>query len=154
MKKIFSTLFFLSSFSIIAIAQIKGTVTLKGQLKNFSNQVEVEDLSDLQYLLPASTERIIIPDSDGKFSIRFKLSSPNYFRIGRNIFILLGRFQGAIDLGKVSLAEIGFGLVRGAEVSQPSALAEETDVIAGIDVIGGVRDQDDGMAFIGQFAQQ
>ncbi|SFG61912.1 TlpA family protein disulfide reductase [Pedobacter insulae] len=66
----------------------KGFVTLKGQLKNFSNQVEVEDLSEFQYLLPPTAERIIVPDANGNFSIRFKASSPNYYRLGRNSMYL------------------------------------------------------------------
>ncbi len=66
----------------------KNTVILQGQLKNFSNQVDVEDLSDLQYILPPSSERMIVPDTSGNFSIQFELASPNYFRLGRNILYL------------------------------------------------------------------
>jgi thiol-disulfide isomerase/thioredoxin len=80
---------FFSMFSLIAIAQKNNsTVSLKGQLKNFSNQVEVEDMSDLQYLLPPTSERMIIPDTSGHFNISFKVESPNYFRLGRNILYL------------------------------------------------------------------
>lgn len=63
-------------------------VTLKGELKNFSNQVQVEDLSEFQYLLPPTNERMIVPDAKSLFNIRFKLSKPNYFRLGRNILYL------------------------------------------------------------------
>ncbi len=66
----------------------KNGVTLKGSLKNFSNQVEVEDMSDLQYLLPPTSERMIIPDTSGHFKISFDVESPNYFRLGRNILYL------------------------------------------------------------------
>lgn len=66
----------------------KGTITLKGQLKNFSNQVEVEDLSEFQYLLPPTASRMIVPDAEGNFSIRFKASAPNYYRLGRNTMYL------------------------------------------------------------------
>src|SRR5258708_1183733 len=83
MKQILSILLFNCIFSLIAFTQTK-VVTLKGQLKNFSNQVEVEDMSDLQYLLPPTNERMILPDTNGNFSITFKLKTPNYFRIGRN----------------------------------------------------------------------
>lgn len=84
---ILSCSFFL--LSVTAKAQTaKKTVTLKGQLKNFSNQVEVEDLSDLQYLLPPTSERMIVPDTSGNFSIQFTLAAPNYFRLGRNILYL------------------------------------------------------------------
>ncbi|MDB5231559.1 MAG: Thiol-disulfide isomerase or thioredoxin, partial [Chitinophagaceae bacterium] len=76
-------------FTILSVAQKNNSrVSLKGQLKNFSNQVEVEDLSDLQYLLPASAARMIIPDTAGNFSISFNIQSPNYFRLGRNILYL------------------------------------------------------------------
>lgn len=73
-------------FSLLgAGAQQKKEVSIKGTLVHFSNQVEVEDMSAFQYLLPKKTERLIIPeDSSGKFEIRFPLNNPNYFRIGRN----------------------------------------------------------------------
>jgi thiol-disulfide isomerase/thioredoxin len=100
MKKLLITFLF-STIYISLVAQ-QNTVFLKGQLKNFSNQVEVEDLSDLQYLLPASPERIIIPDTAGKFSIRFKLESPNYFRIGRNILYLTPGDQMEVFIDKNS----------------------------------------------------
>lgn len=70
-----------------AFAQQK-TVTLSGQLIHFSNQVLVEDMSEYQYLDIPSSERIIVPDSAGKFSITFKIAAPNYFRVGRNILYL------------------------------------------------------------------
>ncbi len=79
-------LLFLVPFSVSA--QTAKTVTIKGVLKNFSNQVKVEDMSDLQYLATPTAERIVIPDADGKFQITFKLNSPNYFRLGRNILYL------------------------------------------------------------------
>jgi thiol-disulfide isomerase/thioredoxin len=70
-------------------AQQKNMITLKGKLLHFSNEVEVEDMSEFQYLLPPSLERMIIPeDSTGNFQIQFPLTSPNYFRIGRNILYL------------------------------------------------------------------
>jgi thiol-disulfide isomerase/thioredoxin len=87
MRRILSVLL-VCSFSIVASAQTRGNVSLKGKLKNFSNQVEVEDMSDLQYLLPPTNERMILPDTSGNFSITFSVASPNYFRIGRNILYL------------------------------------------------------------------
>ena len=89
MKTIF--LFFLSlCLCKITAAQKSSTqVSISGQLKNFSNQVEVEDLSEMQYLLfPTGSGRMIIPDSAGNFKIQFKLINPNYFRMGRNILYL------------------------------------------------------------------
>ena len=69
-------------------AQKISTVSIKGQLKNFSNQVEIEDLSDLQYIQPPTNERMIVPDTAGNFKIKFPVQSPNYFRLGRNILYL------------------------------------------------------------------
>lgn len=63
-------------------------VMLKGQLKNFSNQVMVEDMSEFQYLLPPTSERMIVPDENGNFNIKFRLGAPNYFRLGRNSLYL------------------------------------------------------------------
>lgn len=70
-------------------AQTKsGWVTLKGQLKGFSNQVEISDLSEFEYLLPPSSERVFVPDAAGNFSFKFKVSAPNYYRLGRNSLYL------------------------------------------------------------------
>jgi thiol-disulfide isomerase/thioredoxin len=84
----------------------KDIVVLTGTLRNFSNQVEIEDMSDLQYLLPGTTERIIIPDSNGNFSASFRLRSPNYFRVGRNILYLSpgDRLEAFIDKNNPALA--------------------------------------------------
>ncbi len=71
----------------IAMAQ-QNTVTLSGRLKNFSNQEEVQDLSDFQTLNRPTAERLITTDASGKFTITFNLAAPNYFRIGRNILYL------------------------------------------------------------------
>jgi thiol-disulfide isomerase/thioredoxin len=76
-------------FSTGALSQQeKNSVILKGKLKNFSNQVEVEDMSDLQYLLPPTSDRMIVPDTGGNFHIEFKTASPGYYRLGRNILYL------------------------------------------------------------------
>ena len=88
MKKLFSTLFLICVVSLLIAQKDSRIVNLKGQLKNFSSQVEVEDLSDMQYLLPPTSERMFVPDKDGNFNITFKVESPNYFRIGRNILYL------------------------------------------------------------------
>jgi thiol-disulfide isomerase/thioredoxin len=80
------TCFFLD---FAGVAQNKYFVEIKGTLIHFSNQVEVQDMSEFQYLLPPTSGRIIIPgDSSGRFTIKFPLSSPNYFRIGRNTLFL------------------------------------------------------------------
>lgn len=69
-------------------AQTAKTVTIRGVVKNFSSQVMIEDLSDMQYLLLPNPERMFIPGPDGSFRISFKISGPNYFRLGRNILYL------------------------------------------------------------------
>jgi len=89
-KKLF-LLFGLCGFIFCGVLaqQKKYFVKIKGTLAHFSNQVEVQDMSEFQYLLPPVPDRLIIPeDSTGKFHIRFALSAPNYFRIGRNALYL------------------------------------------------------------------
>lgn len=66
----------------------KGWVTLSGTTRNFNNQVEVEDMSEMQDLLLPDPQHFFVPDSSGHFSIKFSLNSPNYFRVGRNILYL------------------------------------------------------------------
>jgi len=85
--------FFLASFLAIACitssAQVtKGKVILTGTVRNFNNQVEVQDMSEMSDLLLPDAERFFVPDSAGNFKIRFSLNSPNYFRLGRNILYL------------------------------------------------------------------
>lgn len=63
-------------------------VLIKGTILNYHNQMQVEDLSEIGELSLPNLERSFIPDSIGKFSVSFKLSEPNYFRIGRNILYL------------------------------------------------------------------
>ncbi|CAN5329227.1 hypothetical protein BH10ACI2_BH10ACI2_15350 [soil metagenome] len=69
-------------------AQASRSVTIRGAVKNFSSQVMIEDLSDMQYLLPPNPERIFVAGADGAFKISFKVASPNYYRLGRNILYL------------------------------------------------------------------
>ncbi len=70
-------------------AQKKNVVTISGTFAHFSNQVEVQDMSEFQYLLPPTAERMIIPgERSGKFKTGFALDAPDYFRIGRNILYL------------------------------------------------------------------
>lgn len=64
------------------------SVTIKGTLKGFDNAIEVEDFSEFGYITPPTSERVIVPDKDGNFSIKFPVSSANYYRLGRNILYL------------------------------------------------------------------
>ncbi len=88
MKYIFYTLSLLW-FVQISFAQTgKRYVMLSGTIKNFNNQVEVEDMSEMRELLLPDPTHFFVPDSAGHFTITFLLASPNYFRIGRNILYL------------------------------------------------------------------
>ena len=66
----------------------KGKVILTGTVRNFNNQVEVEDMSEMKDLLLPDPSRFFVPDTAGNFRISFALNSPNYFRLGRNILYL------------------------------------------------------------------
>jgi thiol-disulfide isomerase/thioredoxin len=66
----------------------KGWVTLTGTTRNFNNQEEVQDMSEMSNLKLPDPQRFFVPDSLGRFTIKFSLGSPNYFRIGRNILYL------------------------------------------------------------------
>ena len=65
-----------------------GTAKLHGCLKHFTNEVPVEDISDLQYMIEPSAKRAIVTDSLGKFSIILNITTPNYYKIGRNVIYL------------------------------------------------------------------
>jgi len=79
------TLIVINSYSF---AQKSSTVKITGTALNFNNSVEVEDMSEFKDISLPSAERIFIPDSNKQFSIQFKLNTPNYFRIGRNILCI------------------------------------------------------------------
>lgn len=66
----------------------KDSVLLNGTLINFKNEIQVEDMSEMKELELPNSNRNFLPDSIGKFSIKFKLTTPNYFRLGRNILYL------------------------------------------------------------------
>jgi len=89
-----------------ATAQQKSYVELKGTLVHFNNSVQVEDMSELQYLLPLTDKRLIIADSTGHFNIKFPLAAANYFRIGRNILYLTpgDKMEVYIDFNNPELA--------------------------------------------------
>lgn len=66
----------------------KGNVILTGNVRNFNNQVEVQDMSEMGDLLLPVADRFFVPDAAGNFKVKFPLASPNYFRVGRNILYL------------------------------------------------------------------
>ena len=88
MRTLKATLVCLLVFPVFIVAQAKNAVSIHGTVKNFSSQVMVEDLSDMQYLLPPNPERTFVAGPDGAFRITFKVASPNYYRLGRNILYL------------------------------------------------------------------
>ncbi|TKC09641.1 TlpA family protein disulfide reductase [Pedobacter frigoris] len=102
------TLLCLCFFAFTQVYAQKGTgfITLKGQLKGFSNQVEVEDMSEFQYLLPPSAERVFVPDANGNFTMKFKAGGPNYYRLGRNALYLTpgDNLEVFIDKGNPKVA--------------------------------------------------
>lgn len=63
-------------------------VYLSGVTKNFNNQIQIEDMSELKDLVLPNAERMFTPDSNHNFAISFKLEKPGYFRMGRNILYL------------------------------------------------------------------
>ncbi|MES2373264.1 MAG: TlpA disulfide reductase family protein [Bacteroidota bacterium] len=71
-----------------SVAQTKGWVVLTGTTKNFNNQVEVQDMSEMSDLSLPDAERFFVPAADGSFKVKFRLGAPNYFRMGRNILYL------------------------------------------------------------------
>ena len=83
---IFCTCF--SLFSIALLAQGKNQVRLSGKLKNFSNQVEVEDLSDCNTSCPPLRTGLLSPIRPAISACILPVSQPNYFRLGRNILYL------------------------------------------------------------------
>jgi thiol-disulfide isomerase/thioredoxin len=77
----------LAGFIIICctgLAQAQSTVTLSGHIKNAGNMVIVNDFSEFELINRPAPEHTFIPDSNGNFTITFKLTAPNYFRIARN----------------------------------------------------------------------
>ncbi|MDB5211483.1 MAG: Thiol-disulfide isomerase or thioredoxin [Sediminibacterium sp.] len=88
MRYLFFFCTFLFAIQNAAISQTKGWVVLTGSTKNFNNQVEVQDMSEMSDLLLPDADRFFVPDAEGHFKVKFKLASPNYFRMGRNILYL------------------------------------------------------------------
>ena len=72
----------------------------------------------------------------------------------RYIWILVCRFQAAVNFGEVGFAEIRFCLFRWPEKGQASSLTEKTDVVTGIDIVSRMCHQHDGMSLVSKPAQQ
>jgi len=80
---------FASSYSLNSAAQNKTKIVyLNGIINQYHNEMTVEDMSELKDLMLPDGARTFLPDSNGKFSVQFKIAAPNYFRIGRNILYL------------------------------------------------------------------
>lgn len=82
---IFFSLFLFIKFTY---AQAVKTIKISGKAINFNNSVEVEDMTEFKEISLSSNERIFIPDSNQNFSIQFKIATPGYYRIGRNILYI------------------------------------------------------------------
>lgn len=87
--RIILTVIFILNLSLPAVAQREDNfVWLEGTIKNFNNEQEIEDMSEMKALELPNSKRTFLPDSAGRFFIKFKLDSSNYFRLGRNILYL------------------------------------------------------------------
>src|SRR6266851_2737539 len=75
-------------------------------------------------------------------------------RLRRTVGILIGRFQRAVNLGEVGLAEVGLRLVRWSVIGQSATLTQEAHVVTCVDIIRGMSLQNNGVSFVGQFAQE
>lgn len=69
-------------------AQKNTSVSIHGVAKNFNNQIQIEDMSEMGDLTLPNSERTFATDSNRNFSISFSLQKPSYFRFGRNILYL------------------------------------------------------------------
>lgn len=84
---ILALLLFINIF-ILKGQNTKFSCSLSGVIKNFTDKIEIEDMSEIGTLSLPNFERTLTPDSNGNFSITFKIRKPNYFRVGRNIIYL------------------------------------------------------------------
>lgn len=79
-----STLLFISS----GLYSQNHNVIIQGDIKNFSNQMSIEDMSEMAPLNLLDNARTFVPDSNGKFLIKFTINKPGYFRLGYNIIYI------------------------------------------------------------------
>ena len=63
-------------------------IILNGIVKNYNNQIQIEDMSEMKDLILPNSDRIFTLDSSYHFSISFTLEKPGYFRLGRNLLYL------------------------------------------------------------------
>jgi len=73
---------------IVDAQQPSNLVSIHGTVRNFNNQIEIEDKSEMGNLTLPNSERTFTPDSNRTFSVSFSLQKPSYFRFGRNILYL------------------------------------------------------------------
>lgn len=106
----------IASFELQA-QKSNGEVILFGKLAGFGETAELENFSEFQHLLPKSANPVIQIGKDSSFSITILLSSPGYYRLGRNklyltpgdrmeIFVDKGNPAGAVFKGKGSAANL------------------------------------------------
>lgn len=82
------TLTFLFHSFLVDAQRPSNLVRIHGTVRNFNNQIEIEDKSEMGELTLPNSERTFTPDSNKNFSISFSLKKPSYFRFGRNILYL------------------------------------------------------------------
>jgi thiol-disulfide isomerase/thioredoxin len=77
------------------------TAILYGKLLNFGATVELEDFSELQYIVPKSHNAVIELKEDSSFHVEIPIEKPAYFRLGRNkLYLSPGdRLDVVIDKG-------------------------------------------------------
>lgn len=106
--KISITLILLSVCHFFASGQSDSTrVSLKGNLKNFSNGQRLEDFSEFSELCFPDRHLEITKNSNGDFSLSFSLAKANYFKLGRNTLYLQpgDNLEMQIDFNDPTLAE-------------------------------------------------
>ncbi len=79
---------FLFCFTKMQAQKNNQLVSIKGIVKNFNNQIELQDMSEMSALDLPHAERFFTPDSNNHFHFSFALEKSSYFRLGRNILYL------------------------------------------------------------------
>ena len=107
-RKSLTVLFFIIVCFFSATAGKNNKVHLYGKLLHFNNAVQIEDISEYQYLFPTPEERIIVPDDSGYFNITFEILRPKYYRIGRNILYLQSGFDISVIIDYEDASKAAF----------------------------------------------
>ncbi|MFZ9388840.1 MAG: TlpA family protein disulfide reductase [Chitinophagaceae bacterium] len=92
----------------IVAQSTSGKATLFGKLVGFGESAELEEFSELQHLLPKSASPVFQIGKDSSFSVNVSVSTPRYYRLGRNkLYLSPGdRMEVFIDKGNPEIAII------------------------------------------------